>query len=369
LFLSYLVIILIGLVVLVAVAQASLPGAYGRHMAMMNGSGMMGPGQGLGPGRGQSGSGQGAGFQDFRSGFFEALSWAGLAALLVALIVSLFISRSLAAPLKAMTLASRRIAEGRYGERVPAAGSDELGRLAGSFNTMAEKLEQVETMRRRLIGDVAHELRTPLTAIKGSMEGLEDGVLPASPATYRQVAREADRLGRLVEDLQELSRVESGALVLDLGPVSLADLVETLRKRMSPSFAEKGVALEFSLPASLPPLHADGDRLLQVLTNLLSNALHHTPAGGRVGLSAETRGREVLVRLADSGSGIAPKHLPFIFDRFYRADPSRSRQDGGGSGIGLTIARHLVEAQGGRIWAESPGEGLGSTFSFTVPLE
>lgn len=363
LFLSYLAVLLVGVVVLAAAAQVSLPGAYGRHIGQMMDGGMMGQGgRGLGSGAGE------AAFANFRAGFFEALAWAALAALSVALLVSLFISRSLSAPIRAMTRASQRVAEGHYSERVPAGGRDELGQLAGSFNTMAEKLEQVEAMRRRLIGDVAHELRTPLTAIKGSMEGLVDGILPAAPETFEQVAAEAERLNRLVDDLQELSRVESGAVALDLAPVSLPELAETTRKRLSAPYAAKGVSLTLDLPAALPPVRADTDRLLQVLTNLLNNALQYTPSGGGVTLSAEVRSREVLVRVMDSGIGISPEHLPHIFDRFYRVDKSRSRQAGGGSGIGLTICKHLVEAHGGRIRAESPGEGQGSTFIFTLPI-
>jgi len=364
LFLSYLLVLLVGAVVLVAVAQVSLPGAYGRHMGGMDET-MSGPMMqgGHGPFMSEKTS-----FASFRAGFFEALAWAALAALGVALLVSLFVSRSLVAPLKEMTRASRRMAEGHYNERVRSGRGDELGQLAESFNTLAEKLEQVETMRRRLIGDVAHEMRTPLTAIKGSMEGLVDGILPASPETFEQVAAETERLSRLVDDLQELSRVESGAFTLDLQPVSLPDLAETARRRLSAPYAAKGVSLTLNLPPDLPPVRADTDRLLQVLTNLLGNALQYTPTGGRVTLSAEKRGREVLIRVTDTGIGIPAEHLPHIFDRFYRVDRSRSRQSGGGSGIGLTICKHLVEAHGGRIWAESAGEGQGSTFFFTLPV-
>lgn len=364
LFLSYLAVLLVGVVVLAAVAQVSLPQAYGRHM----GQKVEGMGGMMGPGRGPAGSPAAMAFSNFRAGFFEALAWAALAALAVALVVSLFISRSLAAPLRAMTHASQRVAEGHYSERVPAGGSDELGQLAGSFNSMAAKLEQVEAMRRRLIGDVAHELRTPLTAIKGSMEGLVDGILPATPETFEQVAAETERLNRLVDDLQELSRVESGAFTLDRAPVSLPELAGTAHKRLERAFAAKGVTLALDLPAGLPSLRADTDRLLQVLTNLLNNALQYTPPGGRVTLSVAARRGDVVFRVADTGVGIPAEHLPHLFDRFYRLDKSRSRQSGGGSGVGLTICKVLVEAHGGRIWAESAGEGQGSAFLFTLPI-
>ena len=263
--------------------------------------------------------------------------------------------------------ASRRIAEGEYEHRVSIHTRDELGMLASSFNTMAEKLEQVETMRRRLIGDVAHELRTPLTVIKGSMEALQDGIIPATPETYAQVAAETDRLGRLVDDLQEVSRVESGALDLHFEQVSVQELAETIHKRLSTAYSHKGVVLTLDIPGMLPPVRADLDRLLQVTINLLMNALQYTSTGGMVKFSAQAQGKEVLFRIIDDGIGIPAEHLPHIFDRFYRADRSRSRKAGGGSGIGLTICRHLVEAHAGRIWVESPGEGQGSTFFFTIP--
>jgi signal transduction histidine kinase len=358
-FLSYLLVLLVGALVLLIVAQVSLPGAYGRTMGgTIN----------AGPGHGLAGTG-GETFLRFRSGFYIALAWGGLSALVVALFVSLFISRGLAAPLMVLTAASRRVADGHYSERVPARGGDELGQLAGSFNSMSEKLEQVEAMRRRLIGDVAHELRTPLTAIKGSMEGLVDGVLPASHQTFGQVAAEADRLSRLVDDLQELSRVESGAVPLEVATVSLPEIIETARRRLAGQFTVKGVNLVVDLPAGLPAVPADTDRLLQVITNLLNNALQYTPRGGNVTIRAEKRNGEVVFHVKDSGIGIPPEHVPYLFDRFYRVDKSRSRQAGGGSGIGLTICKHLVEAHGGRIWVESNGESQGSTFSFTLPVE
>jgi histidine kinase len=231
---------------------------------------------------------------------------------------------------------------------------------------MAAQLEQMEATRRELIGDVAHELRTPLASIKGSMEGLIDGVLPAEAPTFQQIYREADRLQHLVADLQELSRVEAGAFELNLRRVAVADLVQATLARLGRQFEEKGVALESDIPAGLPPVRADEDRAGQVLLNLVGNALQYTPAGGRVWVSARRQGTEVHIQVSDTGIGIPPEHLPLVFTRFYRVDKSRARA-GGGSGIGLTIARHLVEAHGGRIWAESPGPGQGSTFTFTLP--
>lgn len=307
-------------------------------------------------------------FANFRSAVFESLGTAALAASLVAVVVSLLLSERIVAPLRAMTRATERIAAGHYDERVSVDGQDELSKLAGSFNQMAEQIEQTEIMRRRLIGDVAHELRTPLTTIKGSMEGLLDGVLQPNSETFNEILQESERLGRLVNDLQELSRVEAGAYTLDKQIVDVSTLVTTAIKRLARPFEQKRIALTPNLPADLPPLHADEDRILQVLTNLLNNALQHTPAGGTVTVSAQKNAEFVQFSVSDSGAGLSAADLELVFARFYRVDKSRSRQSGGGSGIGLTIARHLVEAHGGKIWAESPGLGLGSTFYFTLPL-
>jgi histidine kinase len=246
-------------------------------------------------------------------------------------------------------------------------GNDELNQLAGSFNQMAEQLEQVETMRRRLIGDVAHELRTPLTAIKGSAEALMDGVLPASVETYLQIHAEAERLSRLVDDLQELSRVESRATQLRIHPVDSTALIQTVSKRLQYQFDEKKVVLTSNLPHNPILVLADEDRAIQVLTNLIGNALQYTPSNGTVTVSIERDKNEARISVRDTGFGIPADHLKHIFDRFYRVDKSRSRAHGG-SGIGLTIAKHLVEAHGGRIWAESAGENKGSVFMFTLPL-
>jgi two-component system, OmpR family, sensor histidine kinase BaeS len=372
LLLSYLVIVLVGIVVLILASQFILPTSFNRHMAGMGMSAALGTGMGgmmNTPGQRPGSAGRMSQlYQDFRASFNEALLYAALAATAVAILLSLYLSRSVVAPVQAMSLASQRIADGRYDERVDAQGADELAQLAMHFNKMAQKLGQVEAMRRQLIGDVSHELRTPLTAIKGSMEGLMDGVLPANEATFQQIHAEAARLNRLVDDLQELSRVEARAYELDLRPLAVSSLMQTVTRRLATQFEAKRITLDVDLAPSLPPILADEGRIVQVLTNLGGNARQYTPENGSVEIRVKQIGKEVQFSVRDTGIGIPPEHLQHIFDRFYRVDKSRSRNSGGGSGIGLTISRALVEAHGGRIWAESAGEGQGSTFLFTLPV-
>jgi histidine kinase len=199
------------------------------------------------------------------------------------------------------------------------------------------------------------------------MEGLMDGVLTADAQTYQRIYLETNRLQRLVNDLQELSKVEAGAVELKLALHNIADLVEATLSRMGRQFEEKGVILETAVPADLALVSVDEDRIGQVLLNLLGNALQYTPTGGNVQIRVRQETNEVLISISDTGVGIPAEHLPNIFTRFYRVDSSRSRV-GGGSGIGLTIAKHLTEAHGGRVWAESPGADQGSTFTFTLPI-
>lgn len=365
-FLSNILVIAIGVIVLLVATELAVPATFQRHMAQMG----MSAGQGMGMGNGQgNGQGMNSFFQSYRASVTESLAIATTASVFAALLVSLFISRRIVAPVQTLNTASQHIADGQYNKRVDVVSSDELGQLAASFNQMASQLEEVESKRRQLIGDVTHELRTPLTSIKGYMEGLVDGVLPASPETYDQIHNEASRLARLVDDLQELSRVEANAFSLDIHPTDLSSLVGTILKRLSPQAMKKRIALRSNLPANLQHVLADEDRITQVLTNLAANALQYTPEDGTVTISAIQKDDEVIVSIKDSGIGIPPEHLENLFTRFYRVDKSRSRNAGGGSGIGLTIARHLVEAHGGRIWVESEGDGKGSTFSFSLKLK
>jgi signal transduction histidine kinase len=303
----------------------------------------------------------------FQAAVDELLAIGSAAAILVAVVLSLFASRRIVRPIQAMMRASQRIASGDYQHRVEVPGQDELGVLARAFNQMSAALERTEQRRLEAIGDLAHELRTPLSSIKSMMEGVVDGVLAADPATFMRVQREVARLQRLVHDLEELARVEAGQSALELYPVNMATLLQTAVDRLHPQFEDKDVRLHVEAPSDVPPVHADIGRLLQVLLNLLGNALRHTPSGGQVTVRACREGPQLVISVHDTGIGIAAEHLPFLFERFYRVDKSRTAASGG-SGIGLTIARHLVEAHGGRIWATSPGPGQGSTFVFTLPL-
>jgi len=283
-----------------------------------------------------------------------------------ALLTAVVVSRRITAPIRDIARASARLAAGRYGERVGAGGGDELGALAASFNALATALEETERQRLALIADVAHELRTPLATIQGYMEGLLDEVVVPAPALWAQLHGEAGRLRRLVDDLQELSRAESREIPLHPVPLEARQLLERAAARMAPQFAAADVTLALDVAPAVPAALADPDRTLQVLVNLLGNALRYTPAGGTVTLGAAAGDRRVVLRVTDTGSGIAPEHLPHLFERFYRADRSRSRASGG-SGIGLTIARALIEAQGGTIRIESPGPGRGAMVTITVP--
>ena len=380
LFLSYLIIIVVGVVVLSSTAEFYAPAALARHIARMEA--LLGDNPALVADLDEN----------FHAAVNEILTVAAPAAFLAAVAVSIFTARRIVGPLQAMTKASQRIAAGDYHQRVQVPGQDELGALAQAFNRMAETLERTEQRRMELIGDVAHELRTPLSSIRGTMEGLVDGVLTAEPATFLLVQREVARLQRLIHDLEELSRAEAGQVPLAPRAIAPADLVRAAADRLRPQFEDKSVSLHVELPDDgstepssracpeqsrraqaeglaevLPQVRADPSRIIQVLLNLLGNALQYTPSNGQVTVRAWRDGREVVVAVQDTGIGIAAEHVPHIFERFYRVDKSRSRP-GGGSGIGLTIAKHLVEAHGGRIWATSPGPGHGSTFSFTLPI-
>ena len=262
--------------------------------------------------------------------------------------------------------AANAIARGEQSRRAPVGSSDELGDLAASFNQMAEALARQEATRQRFIADVAHELRTPLAVLQAEIEALQDGITQPNSERLASLHEETALLNRLVEDLRTLSLADGGELKLELAETAPGDVLRRGVLAMSEAAARAGVSLALDLESDLPLVVADRDRITQVVTNLLSNAIRHTPSGGEVRVRASAKRHNLQVEVRDSGSGIPPDSLPVIFDRLYRVDPSRSRSSGG-SGLGLAIAQQLVRAHGGEIWAAN-NAGAGATVAFTLPL-
>jgi signal transduction histidine kinase len=310
-----------------------------------------------------------AGWIDLPPGAGPALARAaGIAALAAGAVFAFAAARALrrvALPLGDLMEAAGRVAEGDYAARVAERGPRELRALAGSFNAMAERLQQADEQRREFLADVTHELRTPLTVIQGKLEGMLDGVYPLDAAHLGPIVDETRVVSRLIDDLRTLSLAESGGLKLQRAPTDLAVLLHETAAAFRAQAGAAGVALEVAAESDLPLVEVDPARLREVVVNLLANALRYTPAGGRVRLQAraEPAGR-VTVSVSDTGRGIAPEDLPRVFDRFYKSG------DSPGSGLGLAIARNLVAAHGGEMRAESEGvPGRGATLSFTLPRE
>ena len=354
LFISYLIVILIGVMTLMVAASLHTPSALTRHLAHMEN--MMGSDMGMVADLNQS----------FQTAVSEILLVAAGTAFIAAIVISYFVTNRIVTPIRAMKLASERIATGQYNERVQINSEDEIGILGRNFNQMAHTLSQNETRRKQLIGDVAHELRTPLTNIRSLMEGLIDEVIPANEEIFQQVHQETHRLERIVQDLSELSRAEEGLIPLSYETVSLTTLINTVIDRLQMQFDEKNVILQWYPPPHLPTISIDPVRMTQVLLNLLGNALQYTPPKGKVTIQATTKPNNIQITIQDTGQGISATDLPHIFERFYRVDKSRSRI-GGGSGIGLTITKYWVEAHQGLLTATSAGLHQGSTFTITLP--
>lgn len=305
---------------------------------------------------------------DFLAGVHQSTWIGGLAAALIALVLGFILFRHIVAPVGAVTSAAQLIAAGQLDQRVPVRSQDEIGQLAASFNQMADALANDRQLRRTMIADIAHELRTPLSVIQANLEAMLDGVLPTSSEEIASLRDEAALLKRLIDDLRLLSLAEAGQLKLERTSTDLGALIESALDHARPQAEASGVKLDTDIAANLPLVNADADRIRQVIGNLLSNALRHTPHDGRVtvrtALGAKDRS-SIRVEVIDMGSGIAAEDLPHVFDRFYRADKSRSRSSGG-SGIGLAIVKQLVEAHSGQVGVESQ-PGHGTTFSFTLP--
>jgi len=284
-----------------------------------------------------------------------------------AFVVTAYLSRRLQHSIAELSQAAAAIAEGHYDIRVaPPQLGDEFENLAGSFNQMAQRLQSVESTRRRMFGDLAHEIRTPVAVLEAYLEAVEDGVKTLDPQTIAMLREQTGRLVRFSADAGALAQAEESHTAIARGPVDTAELLTALKAAFADRYAAKAVALHTET-GDTARIWADRQRLTQVLGNLLDNALRHTPAGGHVTLTTTRRGPEVAFTVTDDGDGIPAGHLPHVFERFYRADSARDRGHGG-SGIGLAIAKALTEAHGGHISAASRGPGQGTTFTVAVPV-
>jgi signal transduction histidine kinase len=329
--------------------------SMGDMMGNMRGGASRGMGDMMGPTE-----------QDFVDRLRWSLVLAGGAGALAAALTALLAGRYITRRLRALSEGARAIAAGDLSRRVGDSSDDELGELAAAFNRMAESLAGQEEARQRLVADIAHELRTPLAVLQAEIEALQDGVTRPTAKQLGSLHDETELLARLVDDLRTLSLADAGQLSLQRREHDLGGIVERAAAAVAGQAGEKGVRLELAVNGDLPAVTVDADRIAQVLRNLLTNALRHTEAGGRVAVGARAQAGRVVVEVTDSGAGIPPEALPHVFERFYRADPSRSRATGG-SGLGLAIAAQLVRAHGGDIAVRSlPGQG--STFSFWLPV-
>jgi signal transduction histidine kinase len=355
LFISHAAVAVAGILVAYLTIRLLLPHLFDQRMG-----GMAGHGHGTG-----SAGRPGTGIHDALISALDTALWVGLlVGAAAAAAVTVLVTRRLLRPLNAVRAATRRIAAGHYDSNVPLAVEPELAALANDVNTLARTLADTEARRTRMLGDVAHEMRTPLTALDGYVEGLIDGIFTATPQTLAALSEELRRLHRLADDLSGLSRAQEQRFDLHPAEVDLADLTRRAAARLAPQFDDAHLTLAVNAEHALPA-HVDADRIVQVLTNLLGNALLATPAGGTVTVTARRSGDHTRIAVADTGVGLTPADTERVFERFYRAggQPRRSI----GSGVGLTIARSIARAHGGDLTATSRGLGHGAAFTLTLP--
>ena len=292
--------------------------------------------------------------------------WGSIFAIGLALLLAIFLSRTITRPIRELTLATQGIPPGSVPREVPVRSRDELGQLATSFNRMSSDLARSLDLRRQMTADIAHELRTPISIILGHAEAVHDEVLPPSSETFEIIREEAERLEHLVEDLRTLSMADAGELKLSLQPYGVGELLRGAEKVYAHRARQKKISLSTTVEDGLPDLEVDGQRIKEVLTNVLDNAIRYTPESGTIQMSAVRIGAEIEIRIQDSGPGVEPQDLDKIFERFYRTEGSRNREEGG-SGLGIAIARSIIERHNGRVWAESqPGHGL--TIIIRLPI-
>ncbi|CAL8978445.1 Adaptive-response sensory-kinase SasA [Cellulomonas sp. T2.31MG-18] len=350
---SHTLVAVTGAVTAYLVSRELTPRFYDSRMA-----GMMG--QMLGPGGMSRDLAVGAANRGLAIGVLVALA--------VAIIAGAWSSWRLLRPLDDLSAAAHRIAAGRYDEPVPLPREAELARVANDVNALAARLAETEARRMRLLGEVAHEMRTPLTVLDGYVEGLQDGVFTPEPELYAELSGELRRLRRLSEDLGALSRAEEGRLGLHVARVDVAAVAIAAAERLRPQLHDAGLDLKTEWPRWALLVDGDADRIAQVVTNLVGNALAATPPGGHVRVVASPDGADALIEVSDTGIGLAEGDAERVFERFYRVPRTGTGPNASGSGIGLTIARGIAQAHGGSLFATSPGLDRGSTFTLRLPM-
>ncbi|MBF2002616.1 MAG: HAMP domain-containing histidine kinase [Synechococcales cyanobacterium M58_A2018_015] len=354
LFWSHIVVMVVGLLTLLAIGKVSSPRFFAFYLRQIEVGGFS-----VRQVRTEL-------IRSFDDAWSKGAVWSVAVGATTAGALSYLVSKRIVQPLIQMEEVTKKFASGHLQERLPANEIPEVDQLATSFNRMAATLEGIEQRRRELVSDLTHELRTPLTVLKGYLEGLADGTIEPSADIYQRLSRETTRMQRLVNDLQELSKMEAGYLPIDARPIDLYPLLSSVVQRFADQLlTQTHLQLRLDYPADIPLVHADPERIEQIVVNLISNALRYTPKGSVI-VKVYPEGHKVWIAVADTGQGIAQEDLPHVFERFWRADRSRNR-DSGGTGIGLAICRRLVELQNGDIEVESE-LNKGSTFRFSIPI-
>ena len=360
------ILIFLTIAILLILVNNQMDNHFSQYLTNM--SQMMGNGhQGMGMMHGMR---HGPAEITYISDVHRSLLWVGLVMLAVSVTISYFIVREIMRPLSALTDAVQKVKAGTYGQTVPVERRDEVGTLTETFNDMSQELAKNDKMRRRLFANIAHELRTPLAILQGNLEGMIDDVIPTDKKVLLSMEDETLRMGRLIQDLRDLSLAEINELTLHKAPHDINVLLERAVSMLQPLCDEKSLAVHLDLARDLPKVSIDVDRINQVIYNLLNNAIRYIEAGCTITVSTlavTVKGQPyVQVQIADTGSGIAPEDLQHIFQYFYRSEKSRNRKSGG-SGIGLALAQQFVRSHGGRIWADSE-VGRGTTFTFILPI-
>jgi two-component system sensor histidine kinase BaeS len=307
----------------------------------------------------------------FSSAFLVSLAIGSAASLVAASVMSVLLVRRVAPPLQRLAEAAESVADGNYDVKIPDPGfGSELHTLARSFTRMSQRLEAVDASRTRLLNDLAHEIRTPLATLEVFVDGMEDDVVPINQKTYSVLHNQIARLQRLAHDVRDAANADEHALTVDTTELDLRHQIDLAVELARPQFQAKGVDLTCTFSATTGRVNADEQRLQQVLTNVLSNALRHTPTGGHVTVATSDTDGQAEIQIADDGEGIWPQNLDNVFERFYRGDPSRTAGEGpSGSGLGLTIARAITTEHHGTITAHSAGQGCGTTITIRIPWQ